>query len=513
MKVKSPESNGSPLGGTRVRKGIWAFAGGKGGVGRSLLAANFAVQLARTRRSVTLLDLDLDNPTLHAFLGYPSRDPGISLLFEHDSTRLTDCLKRVSYGELYFAKGVEGPVGPLNGLPSRLIEGIESLGTDFVILDLGSSRSSFSLDLFRKADVGIVILTPDPLSLQGAYTFLNQLRPSNGSFSLGPGNPADGPANGNGSPPIGPEGETIGTSLSILVNQVRNEEDAFLGRALRSGLWRVLGFPATDLGTIPHEPAVMQAMEKGRPLSLQYPNSNGARSIASLLKDLRAFPPSSGWKAADAGQELQNQGFYDILEITRETSHRQIQKAYETLRRIYRPNSPYLPASLTPENLQRITDRIDQAYRTLIFLETRRDYDRRITSTEKGPSLRGGKPGPGTPAMSQSSGEVQETAGEDLPPIPESYTGETLRRIREERSISLDSIADITKIRKVHLDCIEHDNFSFLPAPVFLKGFLRAYAQCLALNPEEVCKDYMDLYQQWTISRQESPPALVDEEI
>src|SRR5258706_11550736 len=59
-----------PIPSREARQSIWALAGGKGGVGRSLLAANLGVQLARAGRRVVLIDLDLQGSNLHVFLGY-----------------------------------------------------------------------------------------------------------------------------------------------------------------------------------------------------------------------------------------------------------------------------------------------------------------------------------------------------------------------------------------------------------------------------------------------------------
>ncbi|HXH29118.1 MAG TPA: P-loop NTPase, partial [Candidatus Polarisedimenticolia bacterium] len=56
--------------GPPARQAIWTLAGGKGGVGRSLLAANLGVQLARAGRRVVLVDLDLQGGNLHAYLGF-----------------------------------------------------------------------------------------------------------------------------------------------------------------------------------------------------------------------------------------------------------------------------------------------------------------------------------------------------------------------------------------------------------------------------------------------------------
>src|SRR3989442_7601995 len=70
--ASAPGSSPAPRRGAprAARQSIWALAGGKGGVGRSLLAANLGIQLARAGRRVVLVDLDLQGSNLPTFLGY-----------------------------------------------------------------------------------------------------------------------------------------------------------------------------------------------------------------------------------------------------------------------------------------------------------------------------------------------------------------------------------------------------------------------------------------------------------
>ena len=83
----------------------------------------------------------------------------------------------------------------------------------------------------------------------------------------------------------------------------------------------------------------------------------------------------------------------------------------------------------------------------------------------------------------------------DQEPQPSSHSelalfGEELRREREIRGISLNEIADATKISKRFLDAIERNDHNTLPAPVFTRGFVREYARYLGLNTEEMVNRY-----------------------
>src|SRR6266545_3408982 len=72
--------------------------------------------------------------------------------------------------------------------------------------------------------------------------------------------------------------------------------------------------------------------------------------------------------------------------------------------------------------------------------------------------------------------------------------GEELRRERLVREISLEEISAETKISIRLLKALEDADFSRLPAPIFTRGFIRAYSHHIGINPEEkVCAYLADL--------------------
>lgn len=94
--------------------------------------------------------------------------------------------------------------------------------------------------------------------------------------------------------------------------------------------------------------------------------------------------------------------------------------------------------------------------------------------------------------------------------------GEFLQREREIRQISLDEVAEGTKISRRHLEAIEEDRYSSLPGEAFVRGFIRSYVKYIGLDPEET----MLMYHQgqpaqevsspqrgWTTSKRRSPLA------
>ena len=71
------------------------------------------------------------------------------------------------------------------------------------------------------------------------------------------------------------------------------------------------------------------------------------------------------------------------------------------------------------------------------------------------------------------------------------FDGVRLRRNRLFRGYELDQISDVTKVNTSHLRNIEEENFSELPADVYVRGFVTAYAQTIGLDPKIVVPSYM----------------------
>src|SRR5262245_44477545 len=63
--------------------------------------------------------------------------------------------------------------------------------------------------------------------------------------------------------------------------------------------------------------------------------------------------------------------------------------------------------------------------------------------------------------------------------------GAYLRELRERQGVSIDEIARSTRVLHHYLEALESDDLASLPAPVFAKGFIRAYCQALGIQPYE----------------------------
>lgn len=68
--------------------------------------------------------------------------------------------------------------------------------------------------------------------------------------------------------------------------------------------------------------------------------------------------------------------------------------------------------------------------------------------------------------------------------------GATLRQQREKKRMSLAEVSRVTRIPVNTLESIEQDHFDDLPGEVFVKGFLKSYAQSLGLQSDEIVARY-----------------------
>ena len=78
----------------------------------------------------------------------------------------------------------------------------------------------------------------------------------------------------------------------------------------------------------------------------------------------------------------------------------------------------------------------------------------------------------------------------ELPPDVE-FNGELLRRVREARGLTLQQVAERTRIGRMHLERVEADRYADLPPSVYLRGILVSLARELKLDATRVSKSYL----------------------
>jgi flagellar biosynthesis protein FlhG len=189
---------------------------------------------------------------------------------------------------------------------------------------------------------------------------------------------------------------------------------------------------------------------------------------------------------------------YELLELPRDASHEDVERAYRVARATWGEDALAAYSVASEAELGALRERVEQAYRVLSDADSRGAYDAALGRLRA--------PVHDEPDLGLDDEEKEELAPAELPAEIEAFgdlsgpedgrwTGPALRRTRLARGLELDQINAITKVNPVYLRCIEEERFEALPASVYVRGFVAAYARCLGLDAGRVANDYLERLQ------------------
>jgi len=201
---------------------------------------------------------------------------------------------------------------------------------------------------------------------------------------------------------------------------------------------------------------------------------------------------------------------YEVLEIPRSAQRDDVERAYRMAYAAYGADSLALYSVFDERDAELMRERIDLAYRVLREEDSRRDYDAELLV--RGDEARGfEEPAPMPIDPTRAVEEAVSATAEALEPSPvledleaqaeeegEELGGASLRRARLRRGVDLSHVADVTKISSSYLRFLEEESFDDLPAPVYVRGFVCAYARTLGLDGERAASAYMARLEQAT---------------
>jgi flagellar biosynthesis protein FlhG len=154
---------------------IWAIGGGKGGTGKSFLSASLGIHLAALGEDVVLIDADLGGPNLHTFLGMEESNLDLGHFITNKVASLHDTITLTPYEGLKLIKGTENVLftSNLNHYKKlKLIRHIKAFDARRVIIDIGTGASYNCVDFFLLSNPGVLVVNPEPTSIENAYYFL-----------------------------------------------------------------------------------------------------------------------------------------------------------------------------------------------------------------------------------------------------------------------------------------------------------------------------------------------------
>jgi flagellar biosynthesis protein FlhG len=309
--------------------------GGKGGVGKSVVAASLAAAISGTGRRCVVIDVDLGGANLHTLLGVSRPTRTLSHLLTGEVASLAELMVQTSVPNLWLVSGNEALLdiaNPKHGQKEMLFRHIQGLDVDDVLLDLGAGSTFNVLDFFLLAGRRLVVTTPEPTAIENAEHFLKaalyrslqlvtRRRPEVRAAILRLRQDRRGWR-------VRSAGELIALVRAIdppaaklleeraqafapvlLVNQLRTAEQRGVGPELVAAWRDRLGVQVAFAGSVDVDPSVSAAVAQRQPAFQVFPHCRFSRSIDALAQRLlreqgdvpreraeRRLP----WKLADA---------------------------------------------------------------------------------------------------------------------------------------------------------------------------------------------------------------------
>ena len=483
---------------------ILVVSGAKGGVGKTVFATNLALYLATIGRQVVVVDADAGGANAHTCLGV-----------ERPRTSATDgplgpVVDTPVPGLRLMRAGLDRPAtgGIRTVRRARLLEGLRATEAEYLVVDLGAGTVSSLLDLTLHCDLAIYLTLPEPTAIENTYRFIRgafarRLRFAAPSREVrlallarlkelgGAPAPLDllRDLEGRGDPLAALVRQEMATFVPrIVLNQTRVRGDLELGDHLRSAVYRRFGLEIDYLGHIDYDDTVWSCVRTLRPLLVESPGTKASKSIEKIARRILALESKGRarpLRTVPAGSH------HDLLEVDRGATDEEIRRAYKRAKEVFALDALCCYGLFDKAELLALRVRLDEAYDVLLDPARRRPYELGVFPEDVVPE-RGAAP--------------TDAQREPLPPRPEinpdtEFNGALLRAVRESQGVELKDVSSTTKIGVPHLRALEDDDFSALPAVVYVRGFVAEIAKLLHHDAQQVSRTYVRRYRRFLDGR------------
>jgi flagellar biosynthesis protein FlhG len=320
----------------KAKSAMIAVGGAKGGVGKTILAANLAVVLANHGKKVIMVDLDFGGSNLHLYMGQRRLVCSLNDFLCNKEMSLSNIVMPTIVENLSLIGGNNSLLGSANlrfDQKLKLIRALRELEADIILIDLGGDTSFNVLDFYLQADLALVVSSTEPTSYLDAYNFiklglLRRLSRYNGpEYVNGYRLPHPVEAllheaiNWQGEKPFSTvvklleeieqidhqSREKLGQVLQdyrpyLVFNMVRQEtQSQLIYNRIRETGEKMLGISINQLGPIPEDERVRTSVRTLKPLLVLDRDSSAAKAIAKtgryllqlLAQEYKAAPTLS----------------------------------------------------------------------------------------------------------------------------------------------------------------------------------------------------------------------------
>lgn len=237
---------------------------GKGGVGKSSVSVNLAIQLSRMGKKVVIFDADFGLANIEIMLGIRPQYNLADLMFRGKSLQdiITEGPDKIGF--ISGGSGIQELTrlsrDQIIYLTQKLFQ-LDKLA-DIIIIDTGAGIADSVLEFVAASSEVILVATPEPTSITDAYALLKTLNRKS-EFSVD------------------------NTNISMLANRITSEEDGKeLYEKLRVVTDKFLQIPLTYLGGIPYDNNVSKAVIQQKPVTHLYPNTEASKAMVRIAEKL-----------------------------------------------------------------------------------------------------------------------------------------------------------------------------------------------------------------------------------
>ncbi len=243
---------------------IITVTSGKGGVGKSSVSINLALEFKKQGKNVIIFDADFGLANIEVMFGAIPKYNLADLIFKGKELKDIIVNGPMDIGFISGGSGINGLSNMTNDQVLYLIYKLGEIETlaDVIIIDTGAGISDSVLEFVMSSAEVLLVATPEPTSITDSYALLKAL------------NSRQGYSREN-------------TTIKVVANRVQNQDDGEnLYNKLNVVVSKFLDVNLEYLGMIPIDNNMSKAVMQQKPISMAYPNSVASKAFEKLSEKL-----------------------------------------------------------------------------------------------------------------------------------------------------------------------------------------------------------------------------------
>lgn len=252
----------------RPKARVITVTSGKGGVGKTSISVNLAIQFAHLGKRVVILDADFGLANIEVLLGIHPRYNLYDMMYEGKKLHEIVTVGPENVGFISGGSGIREMVHlseeQLFGLAVSLTD-LDHVA-DVIIIDTGAGIDDTIMKFTAESDDALIVVTPEPTSITDSYALLKTLDKQ--------------------------LGKEKGPKVQLLANRVSSVgEGKELYEKVNAVVKKFLGIQLDYLGHLPQDDNVSRAIIQQNPFSISYPDTAARRAIYSIAATLNGMEP------------------------------------------------------------------------------------------------------------------------------------------------------------------------------------------------------------------------------